>query len=57
MKLNILLFSKTTLQIVLFFLFLAFFGLPSLDQYQRKETILLKSEEETDGIEVPSVTL
>ena len=57
MKLNILLFSKTTLQLVLFFLFLAFFGIPSLKQYQRKETIVVKSELETDGIEVPAVSL
>ena len=57
MKLNILLFSKTTLQLLLFFLFLYFFGIPSLKQYQRKETIVVKSEMETDGIEVPAVTL
>ena len=57
MKLNILLFSKTTLQLVLFFLFLTFFGIPSFKQYQRKETIVVKSELETEGIEVPAVTL
>ena len=57
MNLNVLLFSKTTLQLVLFLLFLAFFGIPSFKQYQRKETIVVKSELETEGIEVPAVTL
>ena len=57
MKLKVLLISKTTLQLVLFFLFLTFFGIPSFKQYQRKETIVIKSELETDGIEVPAVTL
>ena len=57
MKLNVLLFSKTTLQLVLFFLFLTFFGIPSFNKYQKKETIVVKSELETEGIEVPAVTL
>ena len=51
MKLNFLLFSS--LRQVFFFLFLTFFGIPSFKQYQRKETIVIKS----DGIEVPAVTL
>ena len=57
MRFNFLLISKSILQIVLFSLFLAFFGLPSLIQYQRKEIIVLKSESKTEGIEPPSVTL
>ena len=57
MRFNFLLISKSILQIVLFSLFLAFFGLPSLIQYQRKEIIVLKSESKTDGIEPPAVTL
>ena len=58
MRFNFLLISKSILQIVLFSLFLAFFGIPSIVQYQRKEIIVLKSESKTDkGIEPPAVTL
>ena len=58
MKLNPVLVSKSVLQIVLFSLFLAFFGIPSLLQYQRKEVIVLKSElKQGEGIEPPAVTL
>ena len=57
MKLNLALVSKTILQIVLFFLFLTFFGIPSFTQYQKKETIVVKSEQDTNGIEAPAVTL
>ena len=57
MEVNFLLFSKTTVQILLFFLFLAFFGLPSYDQYQKEETLVIKTELETEGIEVPAVTI
>ena len=57
MEVNFLLFSKTTVQILLFFLFLAFFGLPSYKQYQKQETLVIKTERETEGIEVPAVTI
>ena len=57
MEVNFLLFSKTTVQILLFFLFMAFFGLPSYDQYQKEETLVIKTELETEGIEVPAVTI
>ena len=57
MEVNFLLFSKTIVQILLFFLFLAFFGLPSYDQYQKEETLVIKTELETEGIEVPAVTI
>ena len=57
MEVNFLLFSKTTVQILLFFLFLAFFGLPSYNQYQKEETLVIKTELETEGIEVPAVTI
>ena len=57
MEVNFLLFSKATVQILLFFLFLAFFGLPSYDQYQKEETLVIKTELETQGIEVPAVTI
>ena len=58
MRLNVLLLSKSFLQLLLFSFFLAFFGIPSLQQYQRKEIIVLKSESKTgNGIEPPAVTL
>ena len=58
MRLNVLLLSKSFLQLLLFSFFLAFFGIPSLLQYQRKEIIVLKSESKTgNGIEPPAVTL
>ena len=57
MKPNLVFVSKTILQLLLFSLFLGFFGIPSYDQYQRKETIIVKSELETTGIEAPAVTL
>ena len=58
MRLNVLLLSKSILQLLLFCLFLAFFGIPSLVQYQRKEIIVLKSDSKTGkGIEPPAVTL
>ena len=57
MEVNFPLFSKTTVQILLFFFFLAFFGLPSYDQYQKEETLVIKTELETEGIEVPAVTI
>ena len=57
MRLNFLLVSKIILQLLLFSLFLTFFGIPSLIAYQRKEIIVLKSESKTNGIEPPAVTL
>ena len=57
MKLSLVLLSKTILQLLLFCLFLSFFGIPSFTQYQKKETIVVRSEKDTDGIEAPAVTL
>ena len=57
MKLSLVLVSKTILQLFLFFLFLGFFGIPSLTQYQKKETIVVESELDTNGIEAPAVTI
>ena len=58
MRRNFLLLSKTFLQLFLFGLFLAFFGIPSLNQYQRKEIIVLKSESKiNNGIVPPAVTI
>ena len=57
MRVNLLLLVKSFLQLLLFSLFLTFFGIPSLVQYQKKEIIVLKSESKTNGIEPPAVTL
>ena len=57
MKLGPVLVSKTILQLILFFLLLGFFGIPSFSQYQKKETIIVESEVDTNGIEAPAVTI
>ena len=57
MKLSLVFISKTILQLLLFCLFLGFFGISSFSKYQKKETIVIKSEKDTDGIEAPAVTL
>ena len=57
MGINISFVSKTTLQLLLFGLFLAFFGLPSFTKYHKKETLIVKTEMDTDGMEAPAVTI
>ena len=44
-------------QIVLFVIFLAFFGFPSYEKYLRKETVTISTEELTDGFEPPALTI
>ena len=44
-------------QIVLFVIFLAFFGFPSYEKYLRKETVIISTEELTDGFEPPALTI
>ena len=44
------------LQLTLFVIFLAFFGIPSVSKYLDQETIIISSEEETNGIEAPAIT-
>ena len=44
------------LQLTLFVIFLAFFGIPSVVKYLDQETIIISSEEETNGIEAPAIT-
>ena len=57
MKVKIVVAIKTIVQFVLFVTFMILFGIPSLNKYQRKETILVESEMETGGIEDPAVTI
>ena len=44
------------LQLVLFIIFLIFFGIPSVEKYLKKQTIVISSQEQTNGIEAPSIT-
>ena len=45
------------LQIGLFVTFLNFFGIPAITKYLKKETMIVYSEEETNGIEAPAITM
>ena len=42
---------------LLFVLFMAFFGIPSIEQYRKKETIFITSEKMTNGIDAPAISL
>ena len=53
-----LIFSfNIVLQLSLFVIFLNFFGIPAIRKYLQKETMVVYSEEETDGIEAPAITV
>ena len=45
------------LQLSLFVVFLLFFGIPAVRKYLARETIVISSVEETQGIEAPSITI
>ena len=51
------LWLKVFLQIALLVIFLVFFGFPSIEKYQKKETITVSSEKFTNGIEPPALTI
>ena len=42
---------------LLFVLFMVFFGIPSIEQYQKKETIFITSEKMTNGFDAPAISL
>ena len=48
---------KVFFHIALFIVFLIFFGYPAITKYQKKETIVVSSEELTNGIEPPALTI
>ena len=54
---TIVLGAHLILQFVLFVLFLNFFGEPAVKKYLQKETIVIHSEERTNGIEAPAITI
>ena len=45
------------LYVILFVLLMVFFGIPSVQKYQSKETIFISSQKLTNGIEAPAVTI
>ena len=57
MGLNVKSFVEVLLHTLLFVFFMAFFGIPAVSKYKRKETITISSLELTHGIEAPTVTL
>lgn len=57
MALSMSSFMEMSLYGLLLVLFLVFFGIPSVQKYQSKETIILSSRKWTNGIEAPAVTL
>ena len=42
---------------ILLALFMVFFGIPSVQKYQDKETIILSTQKLTNGIEAPAITI
>ena len=56
MALTMAYFMETSLYGLLLVLFMVFFGIPSVEKYQRQETIFLSSRKLTNGIEAPAVT-
>ena len=54
---NLLFSLNILLEVTLFGLFLIFFGIPSVSKYLAKETIVISSVEETNGIEAPAITI
>ena len=49
--------THSILQLALFVIFLIFFGIPSVEKYLEKETIVISSEEQTYRIEAPAIAL
>ena len=54
---TVLPFFHLVLHIVLFILFMKFFGIPSVQKYIDQDTIIISSEEQTNGIESPAITI
>lgn len=52
-----MLFVKVLLQLVLFGLFVYFYGIPAVKKMNQNETIVVKSRRNTQGIKAPSVTI
>ena len=48
---------RLSLQLLLFTIFLNYFGLPAFEEYQRKEVMLVETTKDTDGFPVPAITI
>ena len=48
--------TNILLHLLLFLFFLTFFGVPSIEKYLARKTIVIFSEEHTNGIEAPAIT-
>ena len=53
---TVVLCTHFILHAVLFLIFMRFFGAPSVKKYLDMETIVISSEEQTNGIEAPAIT-
>ena len=56
-KVKTVMVFKAILQLLLFITFMKLFGIASFKKLQRKETIVVKSDLDTGGIEDPAVTI
>ena len=54
---RLIFYFNIVLQLSLFVIFLNFFGIPAITKYLQKETMVVYSEEQTDGIEAPAITV
>ena len=54
---TLIFYFNIVLQIGLFVIFLNFFGIPAITKYLNKETMIVYSEEETNGIEAPAISM
>ena len=57
MRQTFVLGTNFLLHLISFVLFLAYFGVPSIEKYLEKQTIIVTSEEHTKGIMAPAVTV
>ena len=49
--------SRLLFQLVLFSIVLYFFGLPAVEEYMRKEVMVVETEKDMGGIPIPAITI
>ena len=49
--------SRVILQIVLFLIFIFYFGLPSVEKYQKKNVMMVNNVINTNGIPIPAISI
>ena len=57
LTMRMLLLAKTVLQLVLLNVFIFMYAIPAFQRFIKRETIVLKSVENREGIEAPSITI